>query len=302
MFRLLGVLFFFVSFALGQSTAPPSRSPSTTELSESMNTNGVTPNPLSPPPVNTPSSLPGLPPPPSGKTTLLGGTIGKVDHIRDRLLLDLFGGGQYVVLFDERTQVLRQGGRASVDDLKNGERVYVDTTLDGTDIFARTVRLTDTIPTGQSSGQILSFESEQNELILRDALSPEPVKMRIATDTVIQRGDQNASPSDLRPGSLVEVSFLPGFGGMPKISRITLLASPGALFVFSGHIQDLDLHRGLLVLLDPRDNHSYEVTVGPSTQHLMHDLRQGMDVTVQANFNGTSYEARDITVISKPNN
>jgi hypothetical protein len=302
LFRLVCIFLILVGCALAQATAPPSESASTMVVSESMDSNGVTPNPLSPAPVNTPASLPGVPPLPSGKTTLLGGTIGKVDHIRDRLVLDLFGGGQYIVFFDERTRVLRQGQRASVDDLKKGDRVYVDTTLDGIDIFARTVRLTETAPTGQSSGQILGFKPEKGELILRDELSPEPVKMRIGADTVIQQGDKPATSSNLRPGTLVALSFLPGFGGMPKVSRISILASPGALFVFSGHIQDFDLHRGLLVLLDPRDNQSYQVTVSPYTQGLMRDLRQGMDITVQASFNGRSYEARDITIIPKPNN
>ncbi len=297
MFRLLCVFVLLTSYLWAQAAAPPSRTPLPAEVSESIDSNSVTPNPLSPPPVSIPPSLPGIPPLPSGKTTLLGGTIDKVDHIRDRLILDLFGGGHYVVLFDERTQVLRKGERASVDDLKNGERVYVDTTLDGTDIFARTVRVSDVVPTGQSRGQIVRFEPRKGELILRDALSPEPVKMRIGPDTTIQRGEQRASDSDLRPGTLVALSFMPGFGGMPKVNRIAILASPGAMFVFSGHIQDLDVHRGLLVLVDPRDNQSYEVNVSPSTQYLMRDLRAGMDVTVQAAFDGRHYEARDITII-----
>ena len=297
MFRLVGACFVLMSCVSAQSTPPASHAAPSAEVSESIDSNAVTPNPLRPAPVSTPPSLPGVPPLPAGKTTLLGGTIGKVDHIRDRLILDLFGGGQYAVLFDERTQVLRQAGRASVDDLKNGERVYVDTTLDGTDIFARTVRVSDVVPTGQSSGQVVRFEPEKGELILRDALSPEPVKMQVNSDTTIQRGEQRATGSDLRPGTLVTLDFMPGFGGTPKVGRISILASPGAMFVFSGHIQDMDLHRGLLLLVDPRDNQSYEVSVSPSVQRLLRDLRPGMDVTVQANFDGRRYEARNITII-----
>ncbi len=297
MFRLPGVLLILMSYAWAQVPASATHAASPAEVTEALDSNGVTPNPLRPAAVNPPPPLPGVPPLPSGKTTLLGATIHKVDHIRDRLILDLFGGGQYVVLFDERTQVLRQGGRASVDDLKNGQRVYVDTTLDGTDIFARTVRLSDVVPTGQSSGQVVRFEARKGELLLRDPLSPEPVRMRIDANTTIQRGEQPASSSDLRPGTLVALSFMPGFGGTPKVTRISILASPGAMFVFSGQIQDLDVHRGLLVLVDPRDNRSYEVNVSPSAQDKLRDLRPGMDVTVQASFDGRHYEARDITII-----
>src|ERR1700704_3962810 len=42
-----------------------------------------------------------IPPLPPGKTTLIGGTIQKVDHVRDRLILQAFGGKRTAVLFDE---------------------------------------------------------------------------------------------------------------------------------------------------------------------------------------------------------
>lgn len=243
-------------------------------------------------------TLPGVPPLPAGKTTLLGGTIQSVDQVRDRLVLKVFGGSRTGVLFDERTHVFRDGKRASLDDLKNGERAYVDTTLDGTEIFARNIRIAAQAPAGQSSGQIIDFRPDSGELIVRDTISPEPVKMRLAKNVVILHEDRTAAPSELRPGTLVTLAFTPGSGDAPLVQQISILATPGAAFVFSGRIEHLDLRSGLLVLVDPRDNKSYEVHFDPAARRLTRDLRQGIDITVQASFDGKRYESRDIAVNS----
>jgi len=242
-------------------------------------------------------ALPDAPPLPAGKATLLGGSIQSVDHIRDRLVLRVFGGGRTAVLFDERTRVFRDGKTASSDDLKAGERAYVDTTLDGTDVFARNIRIA-AGRMGQSAGQIVDFRPGSDKLLVRDTLAPEPVKMRLAGNAVILHGDRTAQPTELRPGTLVTLTFTPGTDDVPIVRQISILASPGATFVFSGRIDYLDLHRGLLVLVDPRDNKSYEVHFDPAARRLTRDLRQGANVTVQANFDGTRYESRDIAVNS----
>jgi len=243
-------------------------------------------------------TLPDVPALPAGKATLLGGTIQTVDHVRDRLVLKVFGGNRTAVLFDERTRVFRDGKGASVDDLKNGERVYVDTTLDGTDIFARNVRIAAQAAMGQSSGQIIDFRPGSGELLVRDTISPEPVKMHLAGNASILRGDRPAGSADLRPGTLVTLTFTPGSNDAPIVQRISILATPGTAFVFSGRIAYLDLHRGLLVLVDPRDNKSYDLYFDPAARRLTRNLRQGVDVTVQASFDGTRYQSRDIAVNS----
>lgn len=242
--------------------------------------------------------LPDIPPLPAGKATLLGGTIYKVDHIRDRLVLQVFGGGRSVVLFDERTNVFRGSKASSLDDLKNGERVYADTMLDGTAIFARNIRIVDQGLIGQSRGQIVNFEPGSRELTLRDTLSPEPVTMRLAGNAVITQGDRSVRPEELRPGALVTLTFTPQDGADPLVRQVSILALPGTAFVFVGRIEHLDLHTGLMVLVDPRDNKSYEVYFDPAARHLTRDLRQGANVTVQASFDGTRYQSRDITVNS----
>ena len=75
--------------------------------------------------------LPDLLPKAEGSPTLVGGTIFKLDHLRDEMTIKTFGGGSARVQFDPRTQFYRDGARASASELKNGDRVYVDTMLAG---------------------------------------------------------------------------------------------------------------------------------------------------------------------------
>ena len=302
MIRVLLSVAILASLACAQSTAPASPLVANRTTEASTNVNAVSSNTVSPGDIEpvrpVPSALTGIPPLPGGRVTLLGGTIQKVDHIRDRLILQVFGGGRTTVLFDERTRVFRDGKSATLDDLKSGERTYVDTTLDGTQIFARNIRIAGQLPTGQSSGQIVDFRPGSGELIMRDTISPEPVKMRLASDAVILQGDRTARPEELKPGTLVTLAFAPVNGGAPMVRQISILASPGAAFIFSGRIEHLDLRRGLLVMVDPRDNKSYEVYFDPSARHLARDLKQGVDVTVQATFDGRRYQSREIAVNS----
>jgi hypothetical protein len=174
----------------------------------------------------------------------------------------------------------------------------VDTTLDGTQIFARNIRVVAQLPTGQSSGQIVDYRPGSGELIMRDTISPEPVKMRLAGNAVIVQGDRIAGPAELKAGTLVTLAFTPGNGEAPIVRQISILALPGAAFIFSGRIDHLDLRRGLLVVVDPRDNKSYEVYFDPTARHLARDLKQGVDVTVQATFDGRRYQSREIAVNS----
>src|ERR1700704_3652741 len=63
--------------------------------------NTVSPNTISPGTGASARPRLRIPPLPPGKTTLIGGTIQKVDHVRDRLILQAFGGKRTAVLFDE---------------------------------------------------------------------------------------------------------------------------------------------------------------------------------------------------------
>jgi hypothetical protein len=239
--------------------------------------------------------LPGLPPLPSGHATLIGGLVQSVDHVRDRIVVQAFAGRRMVVLFDERTRIFRDGKPTTFDDLKKGDRAYVDTTLDGKDVFARNIRISTQGPTGGGSGQIVAFDPSKGELTLRDSLSPEPVTLHVPANATVLNGSRTATTAELQPGALVSVTFSPAAGNSPTIRQISIIAAPGTSFVFAGRVEHLDLRRGLLVISDPRDNKSYELYFDQA-HRLPPGLRQGANVTVQASFDGKRYQSRDITV------
>src|SRR5205823_114935 len=52
-------------------------------------------------------------PVPRTTTTLVGGTITSVDRMRNRLTVQIFGGGHWKVNFDERTHIFRNGAETT---------------------------------------------------------------------------------------------------------------------------------------------------------------------------------------------
>jgi len=235
-------------------------------------------------------------PQPVGKPTLMGGTLRKLDQVRDELTLDLFGGGKVRILYDARTHVYRDGLVASADDLQNGERVYVDTVMAGESIFAQNIRMKTRDASGESSGQVVSYDPGNGSLVLSDAMAPRQLKLRVAPTTIMSRDGKEISRDDLATGSLVSVEFEPNAGGEPTARAISILASPGNTFVFVGRVVQLDLHLGLLVVTDPRDQKTYEISFDPNTSGVSDRLREGTTVEAVTRFDGGRYMASAIKV------
>jgi len=247
------------------------------------------------------SPLPDLLPQPQGNPTLIGGTISKIDRVRDEITVKIFGGKSTRILFDSRTHVYCDGAAVSAGDLRNGERVYLDTMLAGTNIFAKNIRAITQGPTGQNSGQVVSYDARTGELLLNDAIFSQNVKLRILPTTMIFRRGQRASGSELLPGTLVSVAFLPNGSGEPVARQVSILANPGNTFVFVGRVLHLDLHIGLLVVVDPRDQKSYEIDFDPGVINVSESLREGATVEATTTFDGLHYMASTIRVDSNPN-
>lgn len=244
--------------------------------------------------------LPPLPALPRGKSTVIGGVIRNVDLVRDQITLDVFGGRSMKVLFDERTIVYRDGKKSPLDDLRPGDHASVETVLDGTDVFAQTVHMLSHAPQGQTQGQVLSYDPGTRELTVRDAISQAPIKLTVPANASIAREGQpafaseTAGSSDLMSGSLVQVNFQANNQGGGIANQITILATPGSRFVFSGNIAFLDLHANTLVVQDPRDDKSYKISFNPAQFPVSRNLHEGSRVTVTANFNGSGYVASAI--------
>lgn len=244
------------------------------------------------------SLLPDLPSLPPEKATLLGGTIQKLDRVRDEITLQVFGGGKTKIFFDPRTHIYLGAETGNTSDLHQGDRIYVDTILDGSSVFAKNIRMKSAVTAGQSQGVVTNFRSDKGELTLRDALSPTPLRVRVTPGTTINYGNRQGSISDLVSGALVSIKFRPEGNGRDVAREISILAIPGSHFTFGGQVTGLDLRLGLLVLKSSSDNKTYEIYFDPSLINVDDNLRQAADVTVQTRFDGNHYVAQSLTINS----
>jgi hypothetical protein len=245
------------------------------------------------------SLLPDLPPLPPAKASLIGGTVAKLDRVRDEITVQIFGGGKMKIAFDARTNIYRGGDIASTSDLHQGDRVYVDTILDGSTVFARNIHLKGGATAGESQGTVIGYRADKNELIVRDALSPQALKIRLTPQTQVVQGNQASSFSALTPGTLVAVQFGAQQNGSDVARQISVLAVPGATFTFSGRVTGLDLRLGLLVLTSSTDGKTYEVYLDPAVVSVDDKLHEASDVSVVTRFDGSRYVAQSLTVNSQ---
>lgn len=245
------------------------------------------------------SAMPNLPPPPSGKSTVIGGTLLKVDPVRDQVTVHVFGGGSMKIFFDARTQVYRDGQRVSLHDLKNGDRASVETILDGTMVFARSVHILTRRMEAECHGQVLAYNAAAGELRVRDFLSSEPLALRVPSGTTILREDHEASSAQLRAGALVDVEYQASGSGQGVATKIAILAIPGLEYIFSGRVAFVDVRAGKMAIVDPHDQRSYDISFNPRSS-VLGDVREGNDVVVTAVFDGTRYSANAIKLNRSP--
>ena len=240
------------------------------------------------------SLLPDLPRVPRSKATLIGGTVERLDRVRDQVTVHVFGGGKMNILFDPRTRVYRGEAEASIADLKVGEHVSLDTILDGTTVFARSIRLKSVQAIGESQGTVVKYRSDRGELTIRDAISPTPVRIRITSSTQFLQGDRKVPASTLSEGSLVAVKFGSDGASHDVAREISILALPGTRYTFQGQVAHIDLRTGLLVITSSTDRKTYEIYLDPSIPP-DDNLHAGAVVTVVTDFQGSRYVARSLT-------
>lgn len=238
---------------------------------------------------------------PKGNSTTLGGEIIHIDSVRDELTLKVFGRRPTKILFDERTQVYRDGKHISLRDLGTTSHASVQTVLDGTDVFALSIHMLSQSPDGDVHGTILNFNPETMELTLTSNLLSDPIRLLLPADVDIQRTGQgqftsiSSGKSDLVRGTLIAATFRSDKNGRGVARKITILATPGSIFVFSGTLFSLDMHTGVLVVMGLRDNNSYQIFFDPSRLTSAHHLHQGAHIKVVAMYDGARYLAREIS-------
>ena len=104
--------------------------------------------------------------------------------------------------------------------------------------------------------------------------------------------------SALVPGSLVSISFGSDGAGHNTASEISILAQPGTHYTFAGEVVHIDLRTGLVVLRSSTDNKTYEVYLNTSITP-DENLHPGALITVVADFDGSRYLARNLSLNSQ---
>jgi hypothetical protein len=278
------------------SSSTEDKAPDSTKTSEDST---IEPGqPAEPSVVADPTSLiPDLKPVPVAKLTLIGGTIEKLDRVRDQITLNVFGGGRTKILFDPRTRIYEGGTETTAATLREGARVYLDTILDGSTVFARSIRLKTTLALGESQGVVLKYRSDRSELTVREAISPTPVRVRVDSSTRLLQDGRTVTAAALQPDSLIAIKFSSEGNGHDLAREISILALPGSRYTFVGQLLHVDLRTGLLVINSSTDHKTYDVYLDLSVTP-DENLHSGAMVTVVTNFEGSRYVARNLTIDS----
>ena len=269
-------------FAMAQPTDPPSSPGGFTTVGQT-------------------SAEPQLPALPPGKSTILGGQISNVDPVLDRFMLKIYGEKPLRVLYDERTQLYRDGKRIALRDLSACEHASVQTKLDNTAVFAVSIHILSKNPEGSFEGKVVRYNPGSGELVLSTGGSDRPFTIWVSGTTSFTRKGQatftseHSGPSDLTAGSLVSAQFESGKDGRGSATAITILATPGSAFVFSGNITYFDLSAGRLTLLDPLNNETYQISFDPANTPEAQNFHTGERVRVTAQYDGTRYASTGIT-------
>jgi len=233
-----------------------------------------------------------LPPLPRKEVTLIGGTVVRLDEIMNRMVVQPFGAKQKMnVAFDTRTHFYQDGKPITEREIKQGQRIYLDTMLNGSKVFAKTIWIQTAVESGVGQGQIIDFDDGKQVLTVRDELSSQPLKMRLSSGVVIRKGEQPASKSDLVQGALVALTF----GPQREVQQVTVLATPGTAFTFSGRVTYVDMSRKMIAIDNRSDRQKYDVSVNAIPQSVLRQVREGSEVSLSAVFDGNQYDARSLT-------
>ena len=249
---------------------------------------------------NTANDSPVIPALPRGTSTILGGAIRDVDPVLDRFTLSIVGEKPMKILFDERTQVFVDGKKIPLRDLRPSEHASVQTTLDGASVFAISVHILSQAQQGDYRGEVLSYNASTGDLQLIGGQGGEPIRVTVSSNTKFSRKGQGSftaaqsGPSDLQRGALVSIQFEPDGKGRGSATEITFLATPGSQFVFTGNLMALDMHTGSMVVVDQRDNQSYQIEFNSSTMSKFPNVHTGQRVRVAAEYDGRHYLAHDV--------
>jgi len=274
-----------------QTTQPQTAPPQTAQPSNQPET-------IQPQAPANPADLPPLTRP-GTKVSLVRGVLKRMDPIHDELLIKVFGDGDVRINFDPRTQLVSSadasGNKAQLIGIPTGSVLSVDTVIDRGKLFAVTVRTVASVA-AELNGQIVRYDATRSRLTLRDPMSPQSLALRVTPSTVIVNHGQPASPQTLSAGMLVQVWFSPA---QKAATKIEILAERGNSFTFQGRVVSVDLRTRSLAISNDTDQNVHEIAIGALDNSSLGLLREGADVTIQAEFDGDRYNARSVALVPK---
>lgn len=229
-----------------------------------------------------------------GKVGLVRGVLKRLDPIHDQLWIQAFGGGDIRIAFDGRTRLLPENAGAGLISIPPGSLVSIDTVIDQGKLFARSVR-TGASQAVELNGQVVRYDAAKSQLTLRDPMSPQNISLRITPGTMVANRGQSVSAQALSPGMLVRVQFSPK---QKAATNVEILAERGNSFTFEGRIVSVDLRSRVLALSNDSDQSIREVNIGSLDSAGMRLLREGANVSVQAEFDGDRYNVRTVALVS----
>jgi hypothetical protein len=269
-----------------------------TPASAGFGQNSPPPATPSQPPTESPSRadrdpLLDLPPLEHNRVTLMGGTVLNMDEVMNRMTFRPFGATQQLeVHFDTRTHFYLDGKPIGERSIRQGQRVYLDTMLNQNRVFAKTIWLRSVAANGIGRGQIIRFDQQKRSLAVRDELSNQTSKFQVTKETQIHKAGGVGAESDLVPDALVDINF----GAQGDLLSVTILASPGSAFTFSGRVTYLDLSQKLISIDNRSDRRKYDVSVDAIPLSILRQIHEGQEVTLSAVFDRDRYRARRIDV------
>jgi hypothetical protein len=232
-----------------------------------------------------------LPPLQHNTVTLMGGIVLNNDEVMNRMTFRPFGTKDKLqVHFDTRTHFYLDGKPITEREIKQGQRIYLDTMLDRDRVFAKTIWIRSTSESGVGRGQIIGFDPARKILTVRDELSNQPVKLQMTAGTVVRRGSQTASEKDLTDGALVDLDF----GAQRDLRSVTILASPGSTFTFAGRVTYVDVSQKLIAIDNGSDGKKYDINMEAIAANVLRQIHEGQAVSVSTIFDGSHYSARSI--------
>ncbi len=232
---------------------------------------------------------------PNKQLSLIGGTVTRLDAIRNRIVVQPFGGGKSLpIWFDERSHIYRNGAAVTMLGIHRGDRVYADTMELNRKVFARAIRVETSSGPAEAGGQILRFDRGTGLVVMRDTLTSQVVHFSVTAGTHLHQRNDPAAAGDLLPGTLLEVVFAPGHKG-GSAQDVNVLAIPGKSYQFAGQITNINLRSGRLDVDNQSDGKNYEIGF-TSAQVNREQLRVGASITTTAEFSGHGYTATSISV------